>query len=254
MDKKVVRLLKGDCKDLFPKVNDNSVDLIVTDPPYGVEYSKGFDDSIEYVRENIRGWLSEMYRVLKDGCHCYVFIPTKQAGLWISLIEEIFTFNNILTVKAMTGATYMKNNFAYNSQLVVYCSKGTAKDFNKYDYFKTSESWLNSPKNKNPHPYSYSYPSLITECYVNGSTAKDMLGNRHPCAKNPELLKVFIGISSNPGDVVLDPFMGGGSTAISAVDMNRQFVGFELSEDYFEKVDTFISNAVVWKGMTVEHE
>ena len=238
--KQTIRLLNGDCKELFSKLYDCSVDLIITDPPYGVGYSKGFNDSIEYVRQNIRIWLTEMYRILKEGCHCYIFVPTKQIGLWTSLVEEIFTFNNILTVKALTGVSFLKNNFQYNSQLIIYCSKGTAKNFNKYDYFKSSKNKENH--NKNLQTFSYAYPSLITECYANASLAKDILGNRHPCAKNPELIKVLIGISSNPNDIVFDPFMGVGTTGVSTIRNGRKFVGSELNYKYITAADDRIAS------------
>lgn len=249
-----VRLLQGDCKDLFSKVKDNSVDLIVTDPPYGVEFSKGFDDSLKYVKENVGFWLREMYRVLKPNCHCYIFIPTKEAGLWISLIQDIFTFNNILSTRAYTGSVYHKNNFQFNNQLVIYCSKGVAKDFNDYDFFKTSFDWLNDKRNKNPKPYTYSYPSFISDCFANIKVTKENMQDKHPCAKNPELLKLFIGISTSRNDIVFDPFMGGGSCGVAAVEMNRQFIGFEKNPNYFESFIEPIENASVWRNTVVRYE
>lgn len=246
-----VKLWNGDCKDLFVNVNDNSVDLIITDPPYGVEFSKGFDDSIEYVRENIRFWINEMYRVIKKGCHCYIFIPTKEAGLWISTIEEKFLLNNILTARTYTSSVFHKNNFQFNNQLVVYCSKEKAKDFNKYDFFKTSSDWLNDSRNKHPQPYTYSYPAFINECFANIKVNKENMNSRHPCAKNPDLLKLFIGLSSLPNDVVFDPFMGGGSTGLAAVEMSRQFIGFEKNKEYFDSFIEPIENAAFWRDTNV---
>lgn len=251
---KEARLLQGDCKDLFAKVKDESIDLIVTDPPYGVEFSKGFDDSIDYVKNSIEFWLKEMYRVLKPDCHCYIFIPTKEAGLWLSLIQEIFTFNNIISTKVHSTSTYQNNNFQYNSQLVVYCSKGVAKKFNEYDFFKTSEYWLKDKRNKNPKEYSYKYSAFINEEYANVKVHKANMKTRHPCAKNPELLKLFVGISSCAGDVVFDPFMGGGSTGLAAVELDRQFVGFEKSEEYFERSKEQIANAAIWRNIKVIYE
>lgn len=250
----IVRLLQGDCNDLFEWIEDDSVDLIITDPPYGVEFSQGFDDSLGYVQEHIRLWLEQMYRVLKENHHAYIFIPNKQAGLWLSQIQEVFTFNNILTVRNYTTSQYNKNNFQYNNQLIVYCSKGIPKDLNPYDFFKTSESWLNDSRNKNPNPYTYSYPAFIDNCFANIKKTRNKQGNEHPCAKNLDLLRLLVNLSSNPGDVVFDPFMGGGSTGLTALDELRGFVGFEKNTDYFNTLKEKFECAAVWKGITIQYD
>ena len=252
MDK--VRLLQGDCKDLFCKVEDNSVDLIITDPPYGVEFSKGFDDSLSYVKENIRFWISEMYRVLKPNCHCYIFIPTKEAGMWITEIERLFDFNNILSTRTFTSSVYLNNNYQYNTQLIVYCSKGKAKRLNAFDFFLTSQDWLNDKRNKNPHLYTYSYPSFISEVFGNVKLTKENSSTRHPCEKNPDLIRLFVGVSSNKDDVVFDCFMGSGVTGLVAFDMDRKFIGFEKNEEYFERLDEKFANATVWSGTKIQYE
>lgn len=249
----IVRLIQGDCNDLFKKVDDNSIDLIITDPPYGVEYSKGFDDSLEYVQENIGVWLAQMHRVLKENHHCYIFIPNKQAGLWLSQIQETFTVNNILTVRNYTTSQYSKNNFHYNNQLIVYCSKGIPKDLNQYDFFKTSESWLNDNRNKKPNSYTYSYPAFIDNCFANVKKTRSKQGNGHPCGKNPDLLRLFVNISSKPGDVVFDPFMGGGSTGLTALDERRDFVGFEKNENYFNILNEKFKNVAMWRDIRIQY-
>lgn len=250
----IVRLLRGDCNNLFENIEDNSIDLIITDPPYGVNFSMGFDDSFEYVQENIRLWLEQMYRVLKENHHAYIFIPNKQAGLWLSQIQEILTFNNILTVRNYTTSQHSKNNFQYNNQLIVYCSKGIPKDLNPYDFFKTSESWLNDNRNKNPNPYTYSYPAFIDNCFANVKKTRSKQGNEHPCAKNPDLLRFLVNVSSNPGDVVFDPFMGGGSTGLTALDELRGFVGFEKNTEYFNILKEQFESAAVWKGSVIQYD
>lgn len=250
----LIRLLHGDCNNLFEKLEDSSIDLIITDPPYGVKYSKGFDDSLEYVQDNIRFWLEQMYRVLKKNHHCYIFIPNRQAGLWLSQIQEVFTFNNILTVRNYTTSQYNKNNFQYNNQLIVYCSKSTPKDFNIFDFFKTSEAWLNDSRNKNPNLYTYSYPAFIDNCFANVKKTRSKQGNVHPCAKNPELLKLFVNISSNPGDLVFDPFMGGGSTGLISFDELRSFIGFEKNTAYFNILKEKFESAAVWRDTVTQYD
>jgi len=83
---------------LLQNIEDNSIDLIIIDPPYGVNFAgnKKYNDSKEYVFNNYENWLMEMYRVLKEKSHIYIFIPTLEADKWIKKVKEIFTFNNLL--------------------------------------------------------------------------------------------------------------------------------------------------------------
>ena len=230
----MIELYNEDCMSKIKDIDNNSIDLIITDPPYGVEYSKGFNDSKDYVKDNISNWLNEMYRVLKDGSHCYIFIPTKEAGMWLSEIEKIFTFNNILATRTYTSSVYLKNNYQFNTQLIVYCSKGIAKRLNDYDFFKTSECWFNDKRNKNPKEYTYSYPSFIKEEFSNIKTTNKNKDTRHPCEKNYKLLKFFVGVSSNVGDTILDLFMGSGSVGIACKSLDRNFIGIEKNKNYFD--------------------
>lgn len=230
-----IDLRYGDCLQELSLVEDNSVDLIITDPPYGVEYSKGFDDSKKHVEQSVSSWVGEMYRVLKPKHHCYIFVPTKELDLWIGAVRETgFELNNILATKTYTQSVYLRNNFQYNTQLILYCSKGKAKPFNEVDFIPTSEAWLKDKRNKNPKPYTYSYPSFLPYYSNEKSTAKNSNKlNRHPCSKNVDLIKFLIEVSTNKNDVVMDMFVGGGSTAVACIKSERDFIGFENNERYY---------------------
>ena len=226
-----------DCLEGMRQMDDNSVDLIITDPPYAVEFSKGFDDSVETVSKLLPEWVGEMYRVLKEGCHCYVFIPVKQAGLFITEFQKKFKLMNILATRTYTSSVYLKNNFSFNNQLILYLSKGKAKRLNKVDFIPTSESWFKDKRNKNPHPYTYQYPAFFPEkMFSNQKTTSANSKNtgRHPCEKSVSFEEILIKLSSNENDVVLDPFMGGGTTAVAAKNVNRQYIGFELNSEYYD--------------------
>jgi len=233
-----------DCVKGMNLISNNSIDLIITDPPYGVDFSKGFDDSKENVESNIGIWLEEMYRVLKEGSHCYIFIPSKEAGLWITKAQENFTLMNILSTKTHLTSTYLKNNFKFDNQLVLYLSKGKAKTFNKVDFIKTSDCWLKDKRNKNPKEYTYSYPSFLDIFSNEKSTSKSKKENRHPCAKSISFIEILIKLSSNENEVVLDPFAGGGSTSLAALNTNRHFITFELSKDYYKTTKEKINNKI----------
>lgn len=230
-----MELYNGDCLEIMKDIPSLSVDLVIIDPPFGVEYSKGFDDSKQSVEIKIDEWLAAISRVLKNNSHLYIYIPTKEAGMWITEIEKKFNFNNLIATKIYNNFGYTPNNFKYDTQLIAYCSKGKAKPFNEVDFFKTSDSWFNDKRNPNPKRYTYNYPSFIDEFSNTKSNGRNSTvnGNRHPCEKNTSLIELFIKLSSNEGDTVMDCFMGGGSTGIACRNTNRNFIGIELNETYF---------------------
>jgi len=221
-----------DCVELMKTIDMDSVDLIITDPPYGVDFSKGFDDSLERVRNDIGQWFSLMYRVLKEGSHAYIFVPTLHIDLFVGEAKKHFELKNILAARTYTQSTYQKNNFQFNNQLVLFLHKGQGKPFNQIDFIKTSDSWLKDKRNTNPKEHTYAYPSFLpSDVFANTKSTSNNKKQRHPAEKNTDFLRFLVEVSSNPGDVVLDPFMGGGSTGLACKD--REFIGVELNPDYF---------------------
>ena len=232
----IINIYNENCLDRLQKIKDETVDLIIIDPPYAVGFSKGFDDSKKHVEEQLPLWVNELYRVLKNNCHCYVFIPVKEAGIFINEFSKKFVLNNILATRTYTQNLYLKNNFSFNNQLILYLSKGTAKRLNQVDYVKTSQSWLKDKRNKNPHEYTYQYPAFFPETIFSNqkTTSKNNKNsNRHPCEKSVSFEEILIKLSSNENDTVLDCFMGCGTTGIACKNTNRHFIGIELNEEYF---------------------
>jgi len=230
-------IYNGECVNVMQQyIKDNSIDLIITDPPYGVGFKNDFyDDSYETVISQMPTWFKEWYRVLKENSYLYVFVGVKTLHIWIQEgIKAGFTFKNILATRSFNnGSVTPKNNFGFQFQPILVFSKGKGKDFNEVDFIPTSEEWFNDKRNTNPTPYTYAYSNWIKSewCFA---TAKRSSDNLHPNEKNVELIKFLIEISSNEGDVVLDNFMGCGSTGVSAMKTNRYFIGIEIDKNYCE--------------------
>ena len=229
-----MKLYNADCMEVMSDIGEGSVDLILTDPPYGVEFSKGFNDSLEHVKEHIENWLDKFYDILKETGHVYIFVPNKEIDLWVGAVKQAgFKLMNILSTRTYTNSLYLKNNFSFNNQLIIFASKGKAKRLNRVDYIPTSEAWLNDKRNKNPKPFTYSYPSFLPFFSNEKKTMKSKKIGEHPCSKSVNFAEFLIQLSSNEGDVVLDPFMGGGSIGVACKNLNRNFIGIELDETYF---------------------
>lgn len=233
----MINLYNEDCLEVLKKLEDNSIDLIITDPPYAVNFSKGFDDSKETVKKILPDLVENYYRILKEGSHLYIFVPVKEIGMFIEEFSKKFTLYNILATRTYTQNMYLKNNFSFNNQLILYLAKGKAKNFNKVDFIKTSDSWLKDKRNKNQHEFTYQYPAFFPEYIFSNTKSTSKNGKktkRHPCEKSVEFEKNLILLSSNEGDTVLDSFMGGGTTGVACQETNRNFIGMELNKEYFQ--------------------
>lgn len=230
-----VELYNGDCLEVMKTLNSESIDCIITDPPYGVNFKNtSYNDKEDYVFRFVFEWYKEFYRLLKNNSYLFMFVGVKTIYKWIEEgIKAGFEYKNIIATRSFNnGSVVAKNNFGFQFQPILLFSKGHGKDFNKVDFIPTSKEWLNDKRNKNPKPFTYAYPNWIKSewCF---STAKNSLKNNHPNEKNVKLIKYFIKTSSDTNNLILDPFMGSGSTGVACLNTNRNFIGIELDENYF---------------------
>ena len=222
MDKENYKLYNVDCIELMKKMESESIDLIVTDPPYkttkrggtgnsgGMCKKKEFSDGKGGFKHNdvpIKVFVPELYRVLKEGSHCYIM--TNHVNLQEMLntcTESGFHFIKCLIWdkgNKIMGQCYM-SQFEY----ILFLRKGKHKKINNCG---TSDI-LSIPNKK----------------------TKDENGkNLHDTEKPVNLMKILVENSSNESDLVLDPFMGIGSTGVACLNTNRRFIGIELDEKYF---------------------
>lgn len=151
-------------------------------------------------------WLPDVYRVLKNGTHCYIMINSRNLKELQEEAEKVgFLFQNLLVWRKNSATP----NKYYMQQLefILMLRKGAARNVN--DMGMTN---------------CLSVPNII------GKSAK----NEHPTAKPVSLMQVMIEQSTNKGDVILDPFAGGGSTLVAAKRADRRYIGFELDKQYFD--------------------
>ncbi len=212
----------GDCFELLRQLPDESVDLVVTDPPYGIDYQSNRrvareklpkfanDVSLEWVAV----WVDEIYRVLKQDTHFYCFIRFDTYPVFYSEIARRFDVKNCLIwVKNNHGSGDLNGSYAPQYEMIVFAQKG--------------KRHLNGKRD-----------SDVMEC-DNVPSAQRF----HSTQKPVELLRVLIEKSSDPGDIVLDPFAGTGSTGLAcqAASHNegdgheRNYVLFELNAEFVRK-------------------
>lgn len=221
------KLINGNCLDYFEKIPNDSIDLIVTDPPYkcisgGKPHLKSQpsgilskNDGKIFKENNISEteWFPELYRILKPNSHCYVMTNTINLESYLHIARTVgFGLHNVLI--------WQKNNctpnrwYMKNCEYILFLRKGAAKT-------------INNVGSKTVHQFN------------------NIVGNKlHPTEKPVELMKLYISNSSKIGDIVLDPFMGSGSTGVAAKELNRKYIGIELDTEYYniakERIDRII--------------
>lgn len=216
-----MKLYCADCLSVMPKIPNDSIDLIITDPPYKVTQKgcNGTTGGMMTTKQTMKGkifehndiepkeYASEFYRVLKDGSHCYVMTNH------INLINMLNSFTDV-GFHFIKSLIWKKDNKVmgrfYMSQFeyILFFRKGKGVQIN---HCGTSDI-LEIPNKKQ----------------------KDSNGkNLHDTEKPVELMKILIENSSKENDIILDPFMGIGSTGVACKQTNRDFIGIELDTRYF---------------------
>ena len=241
-------IYNGDCVEvLSKKVHEKSIDLIFADPPYNLsgnslkwEGNKTGGDwyminenwdkmtAPEYIRFT-RQWISSCRRVLKDNGSIYIACSYHNISEVMIVLKQLdFRINNVITwhkTNAMPNMT--RRVFTHSTEFVVWAAKGSGWIFN---YEKIKE--INPEKQKNGNLKQmrdfWELPLVQGRERLRGEDNRAL----HPTQKPEEMLKRIILASSNKGDVVLDPFLGSGTTTYVAKKYDRQWIGIERDKKY----------------------
>lgn len=203
-----------DCIAGMSYMPDESVDLIVTDPPYLINYKSNrrvvkekFDRIQNDVnaKQVIQNALKGFSRILKNNSAIYMFCSWHHIDFFKTEFEKYFTLKNILIWnKNNHGSGDLRGSYAPKYEMILFGHKGRALFQEKRIADVIDCAKIPSPK-------------LV-----------------HPTEKPTDLLELFIRNNSKPNDIVFDGFIGGGSTALAAVHTGRKFIGYELDEKYYE--------------------
>ncbi len=230
-------LLLGDSKDIIKRIPDNSIDLILTDPPYNIgKHSTGniplpgrsaINNDVadwDLVAFNPEEWAEEFIRILKPTGNLFIFTSYNQLGKWYDCLDHRFdTTNFMIWHKTNPAPKIFKAGFLNSCEMIFTCwNRGHI-----WNFISQAEmhNFIESPICMRPERLS---------------TPK------HPTQKPVSILKKMIEIASNPDDIIFDPFMGVGSTGVASLELNRKFIGVEINSEYFtaakHRIETLLSN------------
>ncbi len=237
-----MRLINDDFLNVVKTIPSTSIDCVITDCPYHIVaggignnpnepkgvlrrrfQSDGTNCSNKWVKKNesayisavrqgkmfehndikFSEWLPDVYRVLKDDCHCYIMINGRNLMKLQQEAEKVgFQFQNLLVWKKQNATP--SQYYMQQCEFILLLKKGHSRPINNLGTMNC-----------------FDIPNIIGK-------------KVHPTEKPIELMKIMVENSTNENDVVLDPFMGSGSTGVACKLSNRDFIGIEIDKTYFD--------------------
>lgn len=211
----------GDCLEILKTLPDNSVDLVLTDPPYGIDYQSAWRTDKTQWKPKIANdkkpfiwWLPEAYRVLKEGgaMLCFTRYDTENDFRWAMNIAGFIPKMQVIWDKGVHGMGDLKGDFAPLHENIIFATKGR-------------------------FIFPGKRPKSVIRCQ---RVSPEKL--IHPNEKPVELLKEIIEATTTEGQTVLDAFLGSGATALAAYETRRSFIGIEMSEEYVKIAEARIAS------------
>ena len=242
------KIHRGNCLELIKQIPDNSIDCIITDPPYNIskendnrdrsklnspimrresplkyDFGEWDNKSREEFLEFTKQWIIEACRVLKDGGTIISFFNKEDISYlgWEAKKLGVRTRTIFTWCKSNPVPSFRKVNYLSGTEFIWIGSKGTkAWTFN----FKQQKEMKNFMITSNKSAY--------------GET-------EHPTEKPKELIKHLLEIHTKEGDVVLDLFNGSGTTTICCQELNRKFIGMEINQDFIDMANKRLSQTTL---------
>jgi site-specific DNA-methyltransferase (adenine-specific) len=218
------QLYLGDSLSLMAGLPDGAVDLVITDPPFAIDFRaarnnyhrtssrvlRGYREvRPEDYPEFTRSWLAQAHRVLSPTGSLYVFSGwTRLKDVLQALDETGFTVINHLIWKYQFGVFTRKKYVTSHYHILFAVRDPKSYTFNKVEHYP-EDVWV------------------VNREYWTGK-------KKTPTKLPRELVKKILRFSSNPGDIVFDPFIGSGTVAVAAKEMGRHYLGFEIVEEYLK--------------------
>jgi site-specific DNA-methyltransferase (adenine-specific) len=237
------KVIKQDCIKAIDYLPDNSVDLIVVDPPYNLtkNFSKTTfkETNLDEYKIWLDSWISKLPRILKDNASIYICSDWKTSPAIYDVANKYFFLQNRITWEREKGRG-SKNNWKNCIEDIWFYSKSEEYKFNIEDVkvkrkvlapYKDENGNAKDWKKDGDEKHRLTYPSNIwTDISIPFWSMAE--NTPHPTQKPEKLIAKLILANSDEGDVIFDPFLGSGTTAVVAKKLNRQFIGIEREKEY----------------------
>jgi|TARA_R100001530_G_C4287923_1_gene147249 site-specific DNA-methyltransferase (adenine-specific) len=244
------KIITGNCLELLKEIPDESVDMTFADPPFNLKKKyTNYHDSLEFKEylDWCDKWIFEMVRITKPTGSIFVHNIPKWLSYYNKFLNEYANFKHWISWNAPTAPMGKSLQPAHYGILFYVKDIKQAKIYElrmphererKSSYLKKDYGG----KKAGMHPYG----PLVSDVWTDIHRIKhNKYRDEHPCQLPIPLLERLILMSTDENDIVLDPFMGTGTTSIAAKKLGRRYIGFDLNEEYkvicenkLEKVDS----------------
>ena len=213
----MIDLRHGDCLEIMKDIPDNSVDLVIIDPPYEI-YADGsggvfgkenrqYHEEIKKLSNGVTNLvLDELVRIMKK-INIYIWCNKNQLRQYINYFEELGATTDLLTWHKTNPVPTCNNKYLSDTEYLLYFRKDGVPMYGTYFTKK--------------------------KYYVSSTNKQDKKMYNHPTIKPLNIIENLVINSSEVQDVVLDCFMGSGTTGVACKKLNRNFIGIELDKQYF---------------------
>lgn len=232
-----VKIFNGDALELLKDIKSESIDLIIADPPYnlGKNYGNnhdliGFDDYLSFSNE----WLKEASRILKPNGSIYAFMGVRFISYIYDILDrKLDLFFNSWICWHYTQGIGKRLGFSPRHDDILFFTKSENFTFNLDDVRIPQKFYRERNNMRGANPGDVWAFSHVHYCNSNRQN--------HPTQKPEGLIERMVLASSNPGDTILDPFAGSGTTLRVCQQLNRNCIGFEINPEYVEMINERLS-------------
>lgn len=240
-----IELRNGDCLEELALIDDQSIDLILTDPPYNLgNFMMSRQAGLHRMRDNFfvsAGW---------DNLDNYDWVAAMNrffahAARVLKVGGSMVCFMSVIKVETLI-AIAQENGFYYKTTGVWHKTNPMPRNMN-IQFVNSTETWVYFTLGRKTG--TFNNDGLLVHDFIETSVTpvSERKHGKHPTQKPAKLMEYFIRLLSNPGDIVLDPFMGSGSTGVASKRLARSFIGVELDSDYFNIAGKRVSETEEWQ-------
>lgn len=237
-----IQLFNKDCLEIIPILENNSIDLLLTDPPYNLgEFIQKRNYNIKNMRENSLEDMLDWDSLSKEDYLINMDKFFQKVSSKLKIGANIIIFISSLRIESIVEIAE-RYGFYYKTTGVWHKTNPMPRNMNLH-FVSSNEFWIYFVYKKRTGNVFNNENRMIMD-YIESSTPKSLEKQygKHPTQKPIQVIEYLIKILSNEEDLVLDPFMGSGTTGKSAIKLNRRFIGIELNKKYFEIAEKRISS------------
>lgn len=221
------KLIQGDSRKVLPTLKKNSIDMIITDPPYGFKRFKTDDEGCVVLTREV---LEKATPLLKDGAFVFVFGPTNKT--LIEMVNNIpLQFHRLLWLYKINDVSYPWGKWMMKSEAIMVFTNG-------------------KPNFKSLHG------KCVSDTFIHKHSIRRKI--KHPTIKPLPVIQKLVE-SSIPNALILDPFLGSGTTMVACQERGRNCIGIEINPEYVDVIKqrcfgrTFLDREVTYEFSEFVH-